>query len=90
MLWKSPFITLVLEPCADVIVSSSAAAGRRSILIGGGAPLVQKIGGSGAAVAEKFSIFAYLFQVFQQRPVTKVFLLNNNCAVIRPQIKINK
>src|SRR6218665_1993571 len=33
------FLIQTIEPCADIIVSAAA---RRSILIGGGAPLVQK------------------------------------------------
>src|SRR6218665_995607 len=34
------YIPMKVEPCADVIVSAAA---RRSILVGGGAPPVQKI-----------------------------------------------
>jgi len=50
-----------LDLCADFTVSAAA---RRSILIDGGKPPVQKIGGRGAAWSAQFSDVAYLYQKF--------------------------
>ena len=68
-----------VEPCANVIRSAAA---HRSILVGGGAPKVQKIGGyCGAARRGRWSSLishTCLKSVFQKRTsVIKVCMLNN-------------